>query len=509
MRGRLSLGTLLLSALPWGECFLAPLFARDRSASKLWATVGAPPGRGSGYKAFPPQQPPAQLPQLPALKDWLHTNGVQHPSVELSESEVDGRGLYASKHIKKDDVLFVLPKDLVLRPTLPVSISGSSAQTALAVRLLLERHRGAVSPFAGYIRSLPSAEEMHLPLLWPNEDLALLDTPDGEVFRWRAAVAEEAEEVLRVVRAHSSAFDGLTFTTQDWLWARAISLSRPYLLDPEDEWSLAIIPLVDFSNHRDDADCAIRCLEDGSVAFVAGRAYAPGEQVWTSYGQVSASHKFFTFGFLEELFTQTGSRTGVPSQGSSFLSFPLADDNHARDLKLRVAASAGLQQPAEFEVRVRSQWGSTDGRSATVLIEDEEEVRRLIGYLRLALAGPDELDEKDGASPEEIWARFYPSAVTPQDREAVTVALEACRDTMATAGERLVACQNRICEQDAAVQRAGKAATPAQSIRAERLKLASLWLQGELLAVQALAQYLLAAIGASDQPRHRHILSYD
>jgi hypothetical protein len=465
---------------------------------------------------------------------------------------VDGRGLYASKHIKKDDVLFVLPKDLVLRPTLPVSISGSSAQTALAVRLLLERHRGAVSPFAGYIRSLPSAEEMHLPLLWPNEDLALLDTPDGEVFRWRAAVAEEAEEVLRVVRAHSSAFEGLTFTTQDWLWARAISLSRPYLLvslaacvaallgflhespavaaclplprppgpllihcahhhhqDPEDEWSLAIIPLVDFSNHRDDADCAIRCLEDGSVAFVAGRAYAPGEQVWTSYGQVSASHKFFTFGFLEELFTQTGSRTGVPSQGSSFLSFPLADDNHARDLKLRVAASAGLQQPAEFEVRVRSQWGSTDGRSATVLIEDEEEVRRLIGYLRLALAGPDELDEKDGASPEEIWARFYPSAVTPQDREAVTVALEACRDTMATAGERLVACQNRICEQDAAVQRAGKAATPAQSIRAERLKLASLWLQGELLAVQALAQYLLAAIGASDQPRHRHILSYD
>eukprot|EP00952_Eustigmatos_sp_NYUAD-ZCMA_P010191 41933-Eustigmatos_ZCMA.PRE.1 len=71
---------------------------------------------------------------------------------------------------------------------------------------------------------------MHMPLMWSEEDLKLLDNPGGELFRWRRSVIQEGQDIMQIVNSHSKAFEGLTFTTDEWLWARALAISRPYLL---------------------------------------------------------------------------------------------------------------------------------------------------------------------------------------------------------------------------------------------------------------------------------------
>ncbi len=53
--------------------------------------------------------------------------------------------------------------------------SGLDWRAKLAVRLLFEASRGAASPFAGYLRSLPAAVDV--PATWPEADLQQLQYP--------------------------------------------------------------------------------------------------------------------------------------------------------------------------------------------------------------------------------------------------------------------------------------------------------------------------------------------
>ena len=102
--------------------------------------------------------------------------------------------------------------------------------TLLALSLLRELSRGDGSSFAPYLATLPSPEELDVPLLWSVATLESLLRGShlvARVARLRSDLQEEhagfEEDLFSVNR---TIFPEAWFSEQRYLWAHAIVLSR-------------------------------------------------------------------------------------------------------------------------------------------------------------------------------------------------------------------------------------------------------------------------------------------
>ena len=307
----------------------------------------------------------------------------------------------AGRRIEEDDTLISVPRQALLTPRSARecgSVGGAcralSDWQALVLKLLLERRRGASSPFAPYIATLPpqpcgqhdDASFAH-PLLWPvgvAESLLEGSLMLPKLQRTRAQCDDDAA-CIRAALLHcpcgeleEAPSDG------DVRWATVQVLSRAFYLpgvDDEDDLppgaadsngeasSMALVPWADALNHSSQGDerCVLQYDPDERVAVLyAHRRYGPGEQVFDSYSPGKAPvDTLLEYGFVEPRDS---------SAAADRADLPAACMGHVGEGSASLLAAVGLD-PATAIASL-----GVDGPDAGVL-----------AWLRVASATPEEL----------------------------------------------------------------------------------------------------------------------
>ena len=265
---------------------------RLRAAAGHAAAASTPPSPAAARPATTPSTGAAASAR--ELMAWLAANGAVLDGVELAASPLQGLGVMATRGLEVGHAAVLVPRRAQLRAdsdelhatshrlaadaaallhaSSSPAVAGKFEEGALAAALLSElsllrgesckwtREGGAdegapaadatPSHYAAYLETLPAMAEMPAAAwLWAEERLEQQAT---------AALAAEATALRRQVEAEFDILaqagttrlaSGEMMTQEQWLWARALIMSR--CLDVFT--GLAMLPGIECANHREDA----------------------------------------------------------------------------------------------------------------------------------------------------------------------------------------------------------------------------------------------------------------
>ena len=254
------------------------------------------------------------------LKQWVEEAGGEiHSSIELRGQE--NRGLFATKAIKKGELLIRLPSALAVSgEKLPKKFKDRVASPWLRClsSLYLAQDDKHWKP---YILSLPSKYDDHL-WQWKDEEIDYLGgTALGETLRadreegsLQGRITHYVLPYLRFLKI-PNASDSLQVFKQ---LSMCISTRGFHMQPPEDgEAEVAeasdkkpaaktkyvgpfLLPVIDLLNHSDTNKTTTLQRDQGTGAFcmIAERDVSEGEELTHSYGDLTASQLLQTFGFV-------------------------------------------------------------------------------------------------------------------------------------------------------------------------------------------------------------------
>ncbi|TFJ81448.1 hypothetical protein NSK_007409 [Nannochloropsis salina CCMP1776] len=322
------------------ESFLDEAVASPKKEEGVGPLVSRAKMQGLGGKGEEDEEK-KKAQQNARLATWLGENGVwmqdksgwgvpPHPlllssrTIDEIELEDSGRGLICKYPINMGNALFQLPLSIVIDKekslaafdgALPADINE---YFAIALMLIQQRALGPSSFWAPYIDVLPTTEEVDPTLVWPEEDLALLETsPLVAATRSlkRKLAAEFALLEEQYMRARSDVFDPSVFTFEAYLWAfinifsRAIRVKIGGKRGPsgEEEESIIMCPYADLINHNPFANTYIVAEKpfkmfnpirgEEVITIYADKDYKKMEQVYISYGPKSNADLLLLYGF--------------------------------------------------------------------------------------------------------------------------------------------------------------------------------------------------------------------
>lgn len=295
----------------------------------------------------------------PAFTAYLRsTLGVAAQPTVLVDRPGAGRGLVAAQRIARGQLAAFVPASSVVTaavasresPLLRSRGGGGGGLThdlpdwtALAVWLMEQRHAldeqqqqqdQQGSRWAPYVERLPREGAMGTVLEWhPLEEgdaaaalrrreALLAEDLAGSGLRHKAAeILAAADATWREVVSAAEAMEGgsssstAPYTRARLEWALSVLLSRVVRLDSAPGEPSSLVPWCDFCNHSPQAACYLDLQEQqqggGGIAAAtsssfsatavvgvrADRAYAPGEEVFISYGPKSSGELLLSYGF--------------------------------------------------------------------------------------------------------------------------------------------------------------------------------------------------------------------
>eukprot|EP00439_Symbiodinium_sp_Y106_P037629 s14_g4.t1 len=182
----------------------------------------------------------------------------------------------------------------------------------------IERQRGASSPFAPLLATLPSARDLAAhPIFWPpglflRKILASCPHSCRMVYHMQLRASLEAAELVE---------HGAAASREEALWALALVESRAVTLTDEGPdsrneisscmegesppWRLGLCPIIDFLNHQEPSEgAAPRCklVDDvaaGHVEVAAARTLEAGDELLFIYEECSSAQLFARYGFVQ------------------------------------------------------------------------------------------------------------------------------------------------------------------------------------------------------------------
>ncbi|KAI3995290.1 hypothetical protein MKX01_032092 [Papaver californicum] len=232
---------------------------------------------------------------------WLQQkSGIEISSMLYIGSSIYGRSLFASKFVQYGDCILKVPFDVQLTPenVLPeirVLLDNNVGHIArLAIVLLVEQKLGQESEWYPYISSLPQKGELHCSVFWSKKELEMvqLSSVYKETIDQHTQIEKEYLAIRPVLDRFPHFFKEVIF--EDYMHACAVVGSRAW----GSSKGLSLIPFADFLNHDGDSDAILLGDEHKQVSeVIAGREYAPGEQVLIRYGKFPNSTLLVDFGF--------------------------------------------------------------------------------------------------------------------------------------------------------------------------------------------------------------------
>jgi hypothetical protein len=264
---------IFLHVLPF--CVHAPPLSAARTAVTMLAKPGGSAkrrvaGRGKGFGAVAPA--PDKSADRPAewraLDEWLAVSGASCDPVELYVDSDGLRGVRTTRRVPRGAELLRIPRALTLdegvadassvgriwkEPGVAGAATPPPPYARLALLLMYEIRRGDASPYATYLRLLPSpadfSREGGPAVLWEEEELHLLECDKliDDTLARRARV-----EASPLISAHALAtrwgelgLPGPSPTQAELRWAVAAVTSRAYGAQQEDGTAVSLlIPMV-------------------------------------------------------------------------------------------------------------------------------------------------------------------------------------------------------------------------------------------------------------------------
>ena len=243
---------------------------------------------------------------MEACNAWAKSHGVDahKHGVEFRASPLGGVGAFATKAINAGDTLLLLPRGFAVTPyvcevALQDSSLARSPRAALALFLCHERARGAASPWAVWLATLP-AEGLDGSAFGTSADVLAAAAatrrsenpgaaPADAYTSWFASdaggepPAKSYEEEIAGCRSQQAATLAFCVGKRPDLathlpWAIAAVATRAFRVNGV----VQLLPLVEKMNHSSQGGRLV-VTSAGELALLAGATYAAGDEVFLNY----------------------------------------------------------------------------------------------------------------------------------------------------------------------------------------------------------------------------------
>lgn len=377
--------------------------------------------------------------------------------VRVERTDTNRFGLVATQSISKGDVILAMPYDdlfmwtadaakkTLLKGDLPESYegwTGDNGLLSLAVLNELARATGTGGQeipkrsaelqnfFTSWVKALPAPDEMDHPLLWSEGDQEVLQSSStNKIYRRLDDLEDDATWLMEHVFSKNKdrypetvSLDGTErpcYSVSGFTWALAIVQSRSFFLDGQTR----LIPFMDMCNHDDDA-AEVSAGTMGTFGttkgarLLASKKYAPGDEVFCSYGPKSAADYLLEHGFCPPQCWKTA---------VSELTFELDSKDRFYDDKLDILEFETYDQ-APMDPTQSFDLVSAPGR-------DGEPDPAMVQFLRLARLGGTDAFLLESIFRKEVWG-FMELPVSEQNELAVVnTIIDACEKALAELGQ--------------------------------------------------------------------------
>ncbi|GMJ09521.1 hypothetical protein like AT3G55080 [Hibiscus trionum] len=217
----------------------------------------------------------------------------------LLSPKVFCRSLFASENIQSGDCILKVPYSVQiasdnLLPKIKALLSDKIGTISkLAIILLVEQKMDQDSGWAPYICCLPRHGEIHSTIFWSDYELDMIRQSSvyQETLNQKAKIEKDFAAVVPVLQQFPD-LESITF--QDFMCAYFSVTSRAW----ESPKGLSLIPFTDFMNHDGVSKSILLFDDDKKLSeVIADRNYAPGEEVFISYGKLPNASLLLDFGF--------------------------------------------------------------------------------------------------------------------------------------------------------------------------------------------------------------------
>ncbi|KAG8890370.1 hypothetical protein FRB98_008945 [Tulasnella sp. 332] len=302
-----------------------------------------------------------------AFFEWFTANGgkISQGSLGLRNFPDTGRGAYALKDIRESEILFEIPRELVLSTRtcdLPRLLGQKdweevgSGWAGLILCMMYEEAKGSSGKWAGYFATMPTV--FSTLMFWSADELKELEgstiigdcaynitmalghdaDPPPEKIGREEAEAEYFGKVLPVVQRRTDLFDPVLLSSMFSLERYHINgsriLSRSFDVEPgapdeNGEWkttigpgqdievasvggsdddqednveSIGMTPFADLLNARYGCDNA-HLYYDSTLQMIATEDIPAGTQIWNTYGEPPNSDLLRRYGHVDFVLT--------------------------------------------------------------------------------------------------------------------------------------------------------------------------------------------------------------
>lgn len=288
------------------------------SGKKLLTNNKAKGGRGFGAPSVANFTPDTS-PELSTLRQFLTSQGGVLDDIQIGYNNQNSlRGLYATRALKKGDIICKIPSDLALALSDP-QLGGSDVPTfAHSARNLLQMYmhddqfKDTWQPYLDTLPTMDSSQFDETPDFWSMDEIRELEFP-----RAVKQALQRKEQVENLALEENLTLEELQFVT--WLVS-----SRCFLLQitagndpqsarasPPSKSIRVLVPYIDMINHssnapnaelhlidpeKDEAWFAIRALKPipkgSEITIQYGSGVDSSVELLNAYGFVPTSNKF-------------------------------------------------------------------------------------------------------------------------------------------------------------------------------------------------------------------------
>ncbi|KAK2764889.1 hypothetical protein FQN54_008586 [Arachnomyces sp. PD_36] len=262
-----------------------------------------------------------------------------NPKIYIADLRAQGagRGVVAQQDISEDEILFTIPRDVLLsvqnsklRDQLPTNLDELGPWLSLMLVMIYEYLQGEASRWHPYFQALPSTFDTLM--FWSEPELSELQASAViDKIGKQGAESSIRETIMPIVRANPSLFppslgtpsyDGpegeeallkLAHRMGSLIMAYAFDVENQdddetgedgYVTDDEQEISQAMVPLADFLNADAHRNNARLFQEEDSFSMKSTKPIQKGEEIFNDYGELPRSDLLRRYGYITDNYSQ-------------------------------------------------------------------------------------------------------------------------------------------------------------------------------------------------------------
>ncbi len=244
------------------------------------------------------------------LLSWLNQHKVNTDNLKIIDQPNNERGVVSAKHIKNDDFVFLIPKQLIITnrtaDQLPEikqlgEIFKNKTPTEKNIikisvfMLFAEAYEGVMTnvDWTPYFDTLPETLD-HIPTFWDEELNYLKGSYLFERVMERNNLIHEEYKILK-----KTLLDFKEFSFYEYQRMRSIVSSRNFKLVINKDIVSGMVPFADMLNHSNTCQTHWSFNDKlQSYQMVAKAPIRPGDEIMDSYGIKPMDSYFMYYGFV-------------------------------------------------------------------------------------------------------------------------------------------------------------------------------------------------------------------